>query len=208
MNRLFLSLTLTAFVLLIGTANAQLSGSAHDFHSSTWNGSGEICKPCHTPHNGSTTLTDAPLWNHAATVASFTLYSSGTMNATAGQPTGVSKLCLSCHDGTVALDNFGGITNGTNYITGSANFGSDLSNDHPISITYNAALATADGELYNPATQNSGLGSTIDQDMLFGTSHNQLECGSCHDVHNNGNHGSLLVKANTASALCITCHNK
>ncbi|MBE0644300.1 MAG: cytochrome c3 family protein [Bacteroidetes bacterium] len=204
-----LSFLTVVFVLLAFTANAQLTGSAHDFHSLTWNTSGEICLPCHTPHNGSTTLSDAPLWNHAATSSTFTLYSSGTMNATMGQPTGVSKLCLSCHDGSVALDSYGG-TSGTTYVTGGTNFGTDLTNDHPISISYTAALATADGELHDPTTTLSGLSTTgnIDDDMLFGTAHDKLECSSCHDVHNSGNHGGLLVKSNAASALCITCHNK
>lgn len=209
MNRIFIAITLAAFIVLCSSANAQLANSAHDFHSSTWNTSGEICLPCHTPHNGSTTLTDAPLWNHAATSSTFTLYSSGTLNATAGQPTGVSKLCLSCHDGSVALDSYGGST-GSTTISGGANFGTDLSNDHPISITYDATLATADGGLHNPTTTVSGVTTSghIDDDMLFGTSNDKLECSSCHDVHNSGNHGDLLLKANTASALCITCHNK
>ncbi len=209
MNPRRFSLFLALFVLLVGTANAQLSSSAHNFTSATWNTSGEICLPCHTPHNGSTTLTDAPLWNHAATSATFTLYSSGTMNATAGQPNGVSKLCLSCHDGSVALDSYGGAT-GSTTISGSSNFGTDLSNDHPISISYTAALATADGELHDPTTTASGLSASghIDDDMLFGTAHDKLECSSCHDVHNKGNHGNLLLKSNAASALCVTCHNK
>ncbi len=209
MNRNSLTLTVAALVLMCSTASAQLANSAHDFNSSTWNTSGEICLPCHTPHNGSTTLTDAPLWNHAATTSTFTLYSSGTMDATPGQPTGVSKLCLSCHDGSVALDSYGGTT-GTTTITGGSNFGTDLSNDHPISISYTAALATTDGELHDPTTTLSAITTTghIDDDMLFGTSHDKLECSSCHDVHNSGNHGDLLLKANTASALCLTCHDK
>ncbi len=80
-----------------------------------------------------------------------------------------------------------------------------MSNDHPISFTYDAALATSDGELFDPSTISSGLGGTIAADMLFG---NKLECASCHDVHNAAGNPDLLVKANTASALCLTCHDK
>jgi len=192
-------------VFIAGLAGAQITGSEHDFSGQGW-GTTEICQPCHTPHNASTLL-PVVLWNHAVTAASYTLYSSPTMNATTGQPDGVSRACLSCHDGTVALDSFGGST-GSNFISGPANFGTDLSNDHPVSFTYNNALATADGGLHPPTTQASGLGDTISADMLFGTSSDQVECASCHDVHNAANLQSLLLKSNAGSALCLTCHAK
>ena len=192
-------------VLVAGFAGAQITGSEHDFSGQGW-GTTEICQPCHTPHNASTAL-PVVLWNHAVTSATYTLYSSPTMNATTGQPGGVSKACLSCHDGTVALDSFGGST-GETFISGPANFGTDLSNDHPVSFTYNNALATADGGLHPPTTQASGLGDTISADMLFGTSSDQVECASCHDVHNAANLQSLLLKSNAGSALCLTCHAK
>jgi predicted CXXCH cytochrome family protein len=192
-------------MLIAGVAGAQITGSEHDFSGQGW-GTTEICQPCHTPHNASTAL-PVVLWNHAVTNASYTLYSSPTMNATTGQPGGVSKACLSCHDGTVALDSFGGST-GTTFITGPANFGTDLSNDHPVSFTYNNALATADGGLHPPTTTSSDLGSTIAADMLFGLGSDQVECASCHDVHNAANLQSLLLKSNAGSDLCLTCHAK
>ena len=192
-------------VLMAGVAGAQITGSEHDFSGQGW-GTNEICQPCHTPHNASTAL-PVVLWNHAVTAANYTLYSSPTMNATTGQPDGVSKACLSCHDGTVALDSFGGST-GSNFISGTANFGTDLSNDHPVSFAYNNALATDDGGLHPPTTQASGLGGTISADMLFGPGSDQVECASCHDVHNAANLQSLLLKSNAGSALCLTCHAK
>ncbi len=196
---------LTAVLLTINLAG-QITGSAHDFSGSGWNATGEICVVCHTPHNAMTTTPDAPLWNHEETVATFTLYSTSSLDAAdLGQPDGVSKLCLSCHDGTVGLEAFGGVTTTANLITGAALVGIDLSNDHPISFTYNAALATADGALHDPTTTNSGLGGTIDDDMLRG---NMLECSSCHDVHNQYGIANLLIKSNAASALCLTCHDK
>lgn len=183
----------------------QITGTSHDFSAEGWNGTGEICIVCHTPHNGNTTISDAPLWNHGITTATFTVYSSSTLDAAPlGQPDGQSKLCLSCHDGTVGLEDFGGAGTNTNLLTGSALVGTDLSNDHPISFIYNTALATADGGLEDPSTVNSGLGSTIDADMLFG---GNLECASCHDVHDD-TYGNFLIMANTASALCLTCHDK
>ena len=192
------------FVLAIAQYSfAQIGGSAHDFSNDTWNSTGEMCIVCHTPHNAITGT--AVLWNHQATVASFTLYTSTTLDATVGQPAGNSKLCLSCHDGTVALENFGGVTTGTNTISGGALIGTDLSDDHPISFDYTTALATTDGGLFDPSTASSGLGGTIAADILFG---NSMECATCHDVHNAAGNPSLLTITNAASALCLTCHSK
>lgn len=204
MKKLKLLFTLVLLSGAVFLVNGQgITGTAHDFSSSGWSG-GEICIVCHTPHNADASIADAPLWNHASTAATFTLYASSTMNGTTGQPDASSKLCLSCHDGTVALEDFGGTTTGTNYIS-TGDLTTDISDDHPISFTYNTALATADGELVDPATANSGLGSTIDADMLIG---GKMQCASCHDVHNTAGVSSLLVKSNAASALCLTCHDK
>src|ERR1035438_10544635 len=60
----------------------------------------DICIFCHAPHN---TTGEGPLWNHELSHATYTPYTSSTLKAAVDQPTGASKLCLSCHDGTVAL---------------------------------------------------------------------------------------------------------
>ena len=183
---------------------AGIVGSKHDFSDQGWSG-GRICVVCHTPHNANTSSSGGPLWNHQVTQASYTLYASPTMDATVSQPTSYSKLCLSCHDGTVAIDSFGGMT-GSTTIGGTALLGTDLSDDHPISFTYDASLATTDGGLHDPASTSSGVGGgTIDSDMLF---NHKLECSSCHDVHSKYNNPKLLVKNNNGSALCLTCHDK
>ena len=205
-------LLMIAFVLFAASMPAftqTIVGSAHDFAGESWNAgvSAQICIVCHTPHNASVAVTSAPLWNHATTAATFTLYTSTTMTGTVGQPDGSSKLCLSCHDGTVALANFGTMTTGSTFVTGADLIGTALTNDHPISFTYNTALATSDGGLQDPAVFASGLGGTIDAKMLFG---GKMQCASCHDVHNTatGTPVNLLVKSNAASALCLTCHKK
>jgi len=199
-------LILVATVALVsGTGFAQgISGSAHDFSGEAWNSTGEICIVCHTPHNAMA-VANAPLWNHEVTTATFSLYTSPTLDATVGQPAGASILCLSCHDGTVALENFSGATGGSNFVTGDALIGTDLSNDHPVSFTYNSALATTDGGLHDPSTTNSGLGGTITADMLFG---DVMQCASCHDVHDAAGNTAMLLKPNSGSALCLTCHDK
>ncbi|MBU0719211.1 MAG: hypothetical protein KJ749_13250, partial [Planctomycetes bacterium] len=109
---------------------------------------GQICLPCHVPHHAypdeyTGDNINSVLWNHDAPNHTFTMYTtlSGT---TPGQPEGTSKMCLGCHDGVTAVDNYGGTTTGTILMgaigDGSGNIGdgasADLSNDHPIGITY------------------------------------------------------------------------
>src|SRR5262245_245197 len=62
----------------------------------------EICIFCHTPHNAEP---QTPLWNHESSRTYYRIYKSSTTNARIRQPSGPSKLCLSCHDGTIALGN-------------------------------------------------------------------------------------------------------
>ncbi|MCW8849664.1 MAG: hypothetical protein OQJ81_06755 [Melioribacteraceae bacterium] len=198
---------LTFIIMLVAVSNSfgQITDSDHDFSDETWNTAGEICLPCHTPHNANISLTEAPLWNHTITNASYDLYVGYAMNATVDDPDGSSKLCLSCHDGTIALDSFGGAPgNDGNKMTGKGNIGTDLTNDHPISFTYNTALANADGGLFDPSTKITSLGGTIHADLLSG---GQMQCSSCHDPHNNVN-GAFLLIDNSSSALCLTCHDK
>jgi hypothetical protein len=204
-------------VLLASSVFATIVGSGHDLSGNGW-ALGQICIVCHTPHNATLPMI-IPLWNHDSSVGPWTPYvdtGDNTLDSTPGQPQSCSIACLSCHDGTVAVDSFGG-TVGTVMIgtigTGSGDLGTDLTDDHPISFTYGAALATADGELYDPTITNAGLPSTpgnIDVAMLKGPGNDQLECCSCHDVHNTECPACpyLLVKDNTGSALCLTCHDK
>src|SRR4051812_13382333 len=119
----------------------------------------EVCTFCHTPHRGTGEL---PLWNHGLSTATYTPYNSSTTRATIGQPTGASKLCLSCHDGTVALGMipprskpFKMRNDAPPIPAGKSNLGTDLSDDHPISFTYDNALVAADGQLKDPATLNN-----------------------------------------------------
>jgi hypothetical protein len=87
-------------------------------------GTDEVCVFCHTPHFTNTDMVDAPLWNRMNSGAVFTPYDSSTLDSKPGQPGGNSMACLSCHDGTVALDalvNAPGRGLGTQLGTGTAN---------------------------------------------------------------------------------------
>lgn len=206
----FIACAIVLSLVSVGTAGGQIASTAHDFSGRAWNPRGEVCLVCHFPHN-TVQVANAPLWNHDTTaVADFTPYSSATLTALdVAQPAGISKLCLSCHDGTVALNAFGGNTwaGADSFMVGAALVGTDLSNDHPVSFTFNTALATADGGLNNPSTQlipGGGAGQTIAAEWLFA---DELECGSCHDVHDN-TVPPFLRTSNAGSALCLTCHSK
>jgi predicted CXXCH cytochrome family protein len=212
MSKNYLILVLSFVMILSQAAMSQhIAGSKHDFSNQTWNPTNpkEICVVCHTPHNANITITNSALWNHAVTVSTFVPYTSATFKGVAGQPDESSKLCLSCHDGTVALENFGTTTNGTHFIGslsgGISNLGTDMRDDHPISFTYDAALSTADKYVYNPTVQTTGLGGTITQDLLI---NNKMQCYSCHDVHNSSGVNHLLRMSNAGSALCLVCHNR
>lgn len=163
----------------------------------------QTCVFCHAPHNSSPA---APLWNRRTPASSYTPYSSSTALANAGQPTGASLTCLSCHDGTIALGDLlsrSGIVAMAGSVTtmpaGNGNLGTDLSDDHPVSIAYTSSLSAAhNGELADPATLTGRV--RLDASGM-------LQCTSCHDPHDNTN-GKFLTVPNTASALCQTCHLK
>lgn len=210
---------------LLGWAATGMAGIASTKHnlSATWAGTDprtykatsetQLCVFCHTPHNTNPT---APLWNHKLPDAAlvYTPYSSKTLVAAApGQPTGASKLCLSCHDGTVALGGVrnmplghsvsGTVTGLEAFLTGAANLGTDLRNDHPVSFTYDAVLAAANTELVSPAA----LTGKIKTD-----NNGQMQCTTCHDPHSESPsqflHLGYTDGSGYGSPLCRTCHNK
>jgi predicted CXXCH cytochrome family protein len=157
----------------------------------------EICIFCHTPHRAATTRA---LWNRDLPPVTYTLYTSSTLGVPPAQPTGATRLCLSCHDGTTALGLLrvpparGRSTLGR--LTGRAALGTDLSDDHPVSLEYDAAVARAHGEL----TDSARLPHTLPLDAT-----RQLQCTTCHDPHENRFRAFLRVD-DTAGALCTACH--
>ena len=158
----------------------------------------ELCIFCHTPHKA---RSNAPLWNREDSSAVYLTYQSSTLDVTVGQPTGSSVLCLSCHDGTIAL---GAVVSRSmeipfdpthRFMSGRANLGSDLRNDHPISFSYSSA-ANSDDELI----PTGSLSPSVHLDA-----NGDLQCTSCHDPHDNAN-GNFLLQSNEFSMLCLSCH--
>jgi len=169
-----------------------------------------ICVFCHAPHN---TSPSGPLWNRADSGATYNIYQSDTVVATMGQPTGSSKLCLSCHDGTIAigsLKNFTsvtgpftlpvtgpGVTAGKLTAVSTAYIGTDLRDDHPISFDY-ALSSPANVEI----KAASALPAAVKLDK-----NNMLQCTSCHDPHGTI-YPALMVTSPENGVLCAACHTK
>ena len=210
---LLVMIAAVSVLMVAQIAKAGIATTKHNLASSSSNtiksnNTDDICVFCHTPHAGSSA---APLWNRANPTGTFTMYTSpsGTLDMTINAaPLTVSLACLSCHDGATAINNVtnapGSGLSGTaitmaNGVTvmpaGVTNLGTDLSNDHPISITYNTTLDTA-----FVAIANGKVGGL----PLYGS---KVECASCHDVHGGAAQPFLRV-SNAASALCLKCHIK
>ncbi len=160
----------------------------------------EVCIFCHTPHNSTPVR---PLWNRFMPVDAYSIYSSRALQAKPGQPTGVSKMCLSCHDGTIALGTVvsrnqpimmsAGVTT---IPAGAAHIGTDLRDDHPISFRYDAGLVARDSKLRAP---------NVLPPQIRLSPGSELQCTSCHDAHNDS-FGKFLVMRNDNSDLCKSCH--
>lgn len=164
-----------------------------------------ICIFCHAPHH---TTSITPLWSREPSNITYDLYVSTTLTATLQQPRGASRLCLSCHDGTIALGLLGKEPNTLNLDAAlpkmptdvdprrNPNLGTDLSDDHPVSFTY-----PADPELNDPSTLKA-QGIKLEQDIY-------VECTACHNPHSNQYGNFLVVNTDVQhDALCTKCHYK
>ncbi len=248
---MFFVTMLFAGLLMMNNANAQgILGTKHNLSTSgtstihTTNGTAEVCVFCHTPHGADTDVA-APLWNRAQTGSTYSMYNSPTLDASTGTaPTGTSLACLSCHDGTVAFDAIrnlpgsGGynpaapsagwvFSGGSNMMpaTGIANLGTDLRNDHPISMIYadgkspSSSSANQSAGFRAPVTMcakkcvGAGISDCNDVNALplssatIGGPADYVQCTSCHDPHRSDT-PTFLRKSNAGSALCLTCHVK
>ncbi len=196
-------IALAAIVLSPGPAQADLANSKHNLsirgpiEASSF-GSSAMCIFCHTPH---ISRLAAPLWNRSVRSLLYTPYSSSTLKSSPGQPTSDSKLCLSCHDGTIAMGAQSGGYTGTSMLfdpSDRAMLSTDLSDDHPVSFDYDFALAARNPELISPAQL---------PDELMLDVNGQMQCTTCHNPHSDS-YPKFLVMDHTFSALCISCHDK
>ncbi|MGD1074728.1 MAG: cytochrome c3 family protein [Thermodesulfovibrionales bacterium] len=197
-----------------------------------------VCVFCHTPHGSTGNLAgiNVPIWNHSLSSASYSLYSSPTLlspTSPAIQPDGSSRLCLCCHDGTVAIGavvNTGTAQNTISMIgtagggvmpAGTANMGTDISGHHPVSIEVNTSLINDKGTqcteglvAWRICTPQPGIPVTLSRtNNRYGSSNNTgvgVQCTSCHDAHADPNPGTTMFLTvgdiNNLDPLCLACH--
>ncbi len=184
----------------------------------------EVCIFCHTPHNA---FPDSPLWNHELSAAqNYTNYYSESLKAypPGGAPPidGFSKLCLSCHDGAIALGatigsrrgniamrSVPGIVQSGHLARDAAGYiGTDLSGGHPVSFVFDAHLAS----LRNAEPDLMHLNwPIIDPDVkLYETAGGfGVQCTSCHDPHGGkgGPDSPPFWRKTTFEDVCLVCHD-
>jgi hypothetical protein len=222
---------------LAGSAPATgLVGSVHDMNMFEFvfnDPEQRVCIFCHTPHNANPAA--GALWNIIIdpTIISLAPYqwaapSNQSIPFNSDPLMGPSRLCMTCHDGIIAIDSQGD--------TMASKFPQDvistnLSMTHPIGFSYDAAMnargATelADKNLnlatsvtnsniagiYNQVTRNAQLRIV---DVLFQGTY--VTCMTCHDVHNDqnvtpdpgDNYNYLLWAKEEQSLICLSCHLK
>lgn len=178
-NHLLIGLAAASLLTLSATAGAAVNGSLHDLSTTATAAVKNVCVYCHTPHAASNTVTAAPLWNKAAGSAPFTPYTNAaTLDGTADITGSVSLACLSCHDGSQAVDSVINAPGTDGYVAtglsnpvdpaaargvmaaGVANLGGDLSNDHPVSIEYAGTAGLVYGTAYSTPATDFATGDT------------------------------------------------
>jgi hypothetical protein len=195
---------------------AQRSGSVFSSkHNLSISGPGDIksnsetrvCIFCHSSH---TTSSEGPLWNHKTTApGSFKTYERTTMNSRAEQPNGATKLCLSCHDGTIAVGAIKGLSQPVSMANVSADgslpssrrshLGSDLTGSHPVSVKFKQSTAVADDHLRWPPLDPAG------DVKLDGNGY--VQCTACHDPHNDSKSERYPFWNKTSfDEVCAVCH--
>lgn len=204
----------------------------------------EVCVFCHTPHGASKTMpgiTDMGqqpmwLWNRTNTSAAYTFtpYSSATLSATISfinnAPTGISLMCMSCHDGVTSIavntllnppfganpnqvmpvgidppGAIGNIYNGTPFV----GWGPNIGGNYPGSGSNTIDLSNDHPISFEWPSNVSGLKTTPGDPRLrlFGPSKKRMECATCHLVHDD-TIVPFLAMPNNDSNMCRACHDK
>lgn len=172
----------------------------------------EVCVFCHAAHTPDAT---EALWNHeTSSQVQYQPYQSPTLGTRPGQPDGASILCLSCHDGTIAV---GALRNraepvqmhgteqgGRLRADAASNLGLDLSGTHPISVAYDDALS---GQQPGTALRLRSLGG---ESTGYLDKAGRVQCTSCHDPHvDPAAEGAELPpfwRGDSHQEVCQTCH--
>lgn len=197
------------FLAVLVNAYTEAAGLKNSVHNLTATGRGKVKEPgvdqicvfCHTPHSANPA---GSLWNLDTSPQVYILYESSTSQVEllgrSSQPTGASRLCLSCHDGTLAMGNLrrpprsGRPLLGP--LTGRSSLGVDLSDDHPVSFRYDRELALQHGRLVNP--------KALPNDLVLDAA-GRIQCTTCHDPHDDP-YRKFLRMDDRNGLLCLSCH--
>jgi len=205
--------------LLVGIAllsaaaglNAQIAGDALGVHdlgpgskSPITGARPDACAYCHAPHSG----LNIGLWNQKLTTQTYTTYTSNSEKNIGAQPIlgSASNMCLSCHDGTVAVGST--VAYGQVMTQGSMNstdvFGAALQTSHPFSL----ALPIKDS--VNLVAALAANGQTADSTGAVKLVNGNIECTTCHNPHVQAKDiasQNFLVKDSSQGQLCLACHD-
>lgn len=260
MKKITMLLALGATMALMpSVSKATIIGGSHDFTANglarfAWGGAittnadgtanasayyNNPCQVCHIPHKAPSFATmNAPLWNHAKSLnASYVTYDAGgstTFNQALASTLGSSVACLSCHDGSVAINQsygsattgkYGTATNAASYASGFAvetaltiagdfpkiNSGGIASSGQPAGrndLTHMHPIGVKYDATIDNTLQPVTAGSTLSRMIKNG----KVECASCHDIHgaigNSDTVSHSLIVDLEAGALCTTCHTQ
>lgn len=182
---------------------------------------GEVCVYCHTPHEGPAWVGQprAPLVNRQRPNPSYRMpQHSNQQMPQDPSPTDRSRICLSCHDGSVGLDV---VTNRPNTYTGSAPanhrideceschsggspaggidwegvwFNPDMRKQHPFSVVYDPSR--------RPGQFRAAVGGSVGGLPLI---NGKVECATCHEPHSQ-RYRYFLRLPNVGNSLCLVCH--
>ncbi|MBD3867897.1 MAG: cytochrome c3 family protein [Acidobacteria bacterium] len=175
----------------------------------------EICKFCHVPHNSRSA---EALWAQQLSEAIYRtppIRTGESQLQTAPQPGGSSRLCLSCHDGTVAMGEISG-SRGRIRMAGRQKFqpgdpgylGTDLSGSHPVSFEISARPIGAESPAIDIGLHE--VSAIISNTVAPLDANNKMQCTTCHDPHSDAYYRPGIVPrfwvAPTVQEVCTSCH--
>lgn len=196
----------------------------------------EVCVFCHIPHNSRPL---SPLWNRNMPLVNYTMYNSDylkrmnyptpkSLGTNYGEPGTLSRQCLSCHDGAVAVGSVymvRGTLMGNNKIEVSGAdasgkmlqsqigyIGNDLTNHHPVGIEYDHTKTKQFGIGVREMELKPYVAGASAIKLYTYNGKNYVECATCHDAHTDakkflrnsggGSHGANVY------GTCTSCHQK
>ena len=176
--------------------------SCHNFSHEDWLPVVKICRICHTPHQNrrsrkKTNRYEKGLrWNPDISSHVYNLYNSlwstsltglrdptwtaPFINRRGGMPDGLSKLCLSCHDGIIAPNVY--------------NLHHFVSMDFDVTRT----------ELRDPDVKMMGVSGPITEVLDLG----KVQCFSCHDPHDEESVAGTKLLRVPKNKICYVCHRR